>query len=192
MNSGCPGIPRHPQVWGQVVAAHPYLDEGGHLLYTVCRFQPKTFRPCSADGRWGLKTVRRVLYRLPELLAASPTEPVFICEGEKDADRLATLGFIATTCPEGARSGTGGKAWDPAWSRALEGRRCFLLEDNDPKGREHTRATAAALAGTAKEVRVVSLPGLNRPGKDGDSYVRYPFLLAFVLRCLPSVAGREG
>ncbi|MGQ0849829.1 MAG: hypothetical protein ACT4OP_12095 [Actinomycetota bacterium] len=47
--------------------------------------------------------MRRVLYRLPEVLAVSGT--IYVGEGEKDADRLASLGLIATTNPMGAGSG---------------------------------------------------------------------------------------
>ena len=48
-----------------------------------------------------MKGVRRVLYRLPELLAR-PDEPVYVVEGEKDADRLASMGLLATTNSGGA------------------------------------------------------------------------------------------
>ena len=37
---------------------------------------------------WGLKGVKTFPYRLPELLAADPSHPVYICEGEKDVDNL--------------------------------------------------------------------------------------------------------
>jgi len=59
-----------------IVATYDYRDEAGKLLFQVCRFDPKDFRqrrpdPSALDG-WTWKTtgVRRVLYRLPELLAA--------------------------------------------------------------------------------------------------------------------------
>ena len=60
------------------------------------------------NGRWvygvkGTYAERKIPYRLPELLAAPPTEPVWICEGEKDADNVADLGLIATTNPGGAK-----------------------------------------------------------------------------------------
>ena len=43
-----------------------------------------------ADGWvWKLGDTRRVLYRLPELLAANASLPVFVTEGEKDARRKA-------------------------------------------------------------------------------------------------------
>ncbi len=47
------------------------------------------------DWIWKLED-RRVLYRLPELLQY-PDATVFVCEGKKDADRVASLGHCATT-----------------------------------------------------------------------------------------------
>lgn len=55
-------------------------------------------------GRWAKGWPEKVVpYRLPELLAAPVNEAVWICEGEKDADNIATLGLTATTNPGGAQ-----------------------------------------------------------------------------------------
>ena len=90
----------------RVVAEYPYRDETGALLYVVERREPKAFRQRRPDGHggwlWNLDGARRVLYRLPALVAADPLEAVFLVEGEKDADALAALGLVATTSPLGA------------------------------------------------------------------------------------------
>ena len=71
----------------RIVAAYPYRDESGsNLLYEVVRFEPKDFRqrrpgPNGEGWTWNLNGTRRVLYNLPEVLAA---KSVLICEGEKD------------------------------------------------------------------------------------------------------------
>jgi putative DNA primase/helicase len=56
-------------------AVYPYEDEEGRILYEVVRYTDKEFRPRrpNANGGWQftLGDVRRVLYRLPEVLAAS-------------------------------------------------------------------------------------------------------------------------
>jgi hypothetical protein len=77
---------------GRILATYDYRDEKGVLLFEVVRLgNPKDFRqrrpdPAAKDGwNWRLGDIRRVLYRLPELLAANPAEPVFVTEGEKDA-----------------------------------------------------------------------------------------------------------
>ena len=43
-----------------------------------------------------------------ELIAAPTTALIYFCEGEKDADTLAKIGFVATTASEGAAA-----KWDP-------------------------------------------------------------------------------
>lgn len=45
---------------------------------------------------------RQVPYRLPELVAAPLSSAIYIVEGEKDADRLAALGLVATCNAGGA------------------------------------------------------------------------------------------
>jgi hypothetical protein len=79
----------------EIVATYDYVDESGHLLFQTLRYVPKDFkqrRPDSQGGWvWDLKGVRRVLYRLPELLA-STKEPVFIVEGRRTLTGLLIWG----------------------------------------------------------------------------------------------------
>jgi putative DNA primase/helicase len=151
-------------------AAYDYTDPKGRLLYQVLRLRPKDFRQRRpiADGRWewSLGDVRRVLYCLPQLLAAPTDAWVFVVEGEKDADNLARLGLVATTCAMGA-----GK-WRPEYNAALRGRPVVILPDNDEPGRQHARQVAAALAGTAESVRILELPGLPSKGDVSDWLAR--------------------
>src|SRR5262245_5641358 len=80
---------------GRVGATYDYIDEHGTLLFQAVRYTPKGFsqrRPHPTEpGQYvdNLDATRRVLYRLPEVLAASASgAQVLIVEGEKDADRL--------------------------------------------------------------------------------------------------------
>ena len=61
---------------------------------TRCAWPPR-----QVSGRWvyDLKGIRRVLYNLPALLAANADAPIFIVEGERDADNLMKLDLLATT-----------------------------------------------------------------------------------------------
>ena len=149
-----------------IVATYDYRDADGTVLYQVCRMQPKDFRQRQPDGKggwnWSTKGVRKVLYRLPELMAAGLTRAVAIVEGEKDADRLATLNIVATTNAGGA-----GK-WLPEYNEFLRGRPVVLLPDNDDAGRRHADAVAIALHGIASSIRVVDLPGLPDKGDVSD------------------------
>jgi putative DNA primase/helicase len=139
-----------------------YRNEGGDPLFRVWRTPSKKFiqqRYDDETGEWvnGLGIVTPVLYRLPELLAADPSEPVFVVEGEKDADRLISEGLIATTSPMGA-----GK-WREEYSRCLEGRSVIVIPDNDELGEEHAKKVAQLTGAT-----ILRLPGLPRKGDASD------------------------
>jgi len=135
-------------------------------LYQVVRLKPKDFRqrtPAAGGGwEWKLGTVRRVPYRLPELISADPGEWVFIVEGERDVDGLRDRGLVATTNCGGA-----GK-WRPEYNEYLRGRRVAILPDNDPPGRDHAAQVEAGLRGIAAEIKVVELPGLPEHGDVSD------------------------
>src|SRR5205823_2000033 len=66
----------------RIVATYDYLDEDGTLLHQKVRYEPKGFglrRPDGAGGWvWELEGVRRVPYRLPELLAADTSAVVYL------------------------------------------------------------------------------------------------------------------
>jgi hypothetical protein len=103
-----------------------------------------------------------VLYRLPELRAADPKEPVFVTEGEKDADRLADLGLVATTNVGGA-----GK-WRTEYTEELQDRVLVLLEDNDAAGHGHVQKIARSAHGHAAGIRILKLPSLPDGGDVSD------------------------
>jgi len=136
----------------EIVATYDYTDEAGKLLYQTVRYRPKDFKQRQPDGRggwiWNLKGVRRVLYRLPEVIEA---QVVWVCEGEKDCDALASLGLVATTNPLGA-----GK-WRPEYSRQLAGKQVNLSPDGDDAGRAHVDKILRSLNGGS--ARIVELPG---------------------------------
>jgi putative DNA primase/helicase len=149
----------------RIVATYDYRDERGVLLYQSVRFEPKDFRQRQPNGNgwtWNLRGVRRVLYRLPELLAAPPDCAVFVVEGEKDVESLRGLECVATTNAMGA-----GK-WIPQYSESLRGRHVIILPDNDQPGRDHARQVARMLGGVAASVKVVELPGLPEKGDVSD------------------------
>lgn len=150
----------------RVVASYDYRDEQGQLLFQVQRKADKSFICCKPDGKDGwlykLGNTRRVLYLLPELLSADAGATVFLCEGEKDVDRLCALGLVATTNPHGA-----GK-WRDEYNAFLKGREVVILPDNDDAGREHAKTVATALEGIAASVRVLELPNLPDKGDVTD------------------------
>ena len=150
----------------RIVATYDYRDERGKLRFQVCRMEPKEFRQRKPGGNggwtWTTKGIRKVLYGLPELLAADPLQPVFVVEGEKDVDRLRSTGLVATCNPGGA-----GK-WKPAYGEALRGRHVVVIADNDDAGRKHAADVARGLRGIAASVRVVDLPNVPPKGDVSD------------------------
>jgi hypothetical protein len=129
----------------QLEAVYPYRHANGELSYEILRYKPKRFSARRPNGHGGwiynIDGVTPLLYRLPELLAADPKEPVLIPEGEKDVDRLRTRGFVATTNHGGARG------WrHDLFDKYLAGRFVVLLEDNDRPGRRRVLEIAKGLA----------------------------------------------
>ena len=155
-----------PKTDRRIVTTYDYLDEQSALLFQAVRFDPKEFRQRRPDGRGGwifdLKGVRRILYRLPELLAADPALPVFLVEGEKDVDNLRAVGLVATCNPMGASK------WNNEYTKALSGRRVVLLPDNDEPGRKHRDLVTGKLAGHVAELKIVDLPDLPDHGDVSD------------------------
>ena len=95
----------------------------------------------------------RVPYRLLELLAAEH-DTVLIVEGEKDADNVAALGFVAT-CNAG-----GSGNWHPDLNQHFKGKDIFILPDNDEAGEKHARTVHDNLKGIAREIKILRLPDI--------------------------------
>jgi hypothetical protein len=144
--------------YDNIVAEYDYRDAQGQLLFQVVRFKGKKFRQRRPDGKggwtWKLGRTPRVLYRLQELLAADPSEWVYIVEGEKDADCLGEVGLVGTCNPGGA-----GKWRNLSDDSALYGRRLAMIADKDAPGRKHAADVAARLRKWALEIRILELPG---------------------------------
>ena len=147
---------------GKIVETYNYTNDDDALLYQVVRLEPKNFRQRRPDGNggwiWKLAD-QRVLYRLPDL-KKFPDATVFVCEGEKDADRVASLRHCATTVAAGK--------WTDDCVKALAGRDIIILQDNDDAGKKKALAAAQALHGVVKTIRIVLLPNLPNGGDVSD------------------------
>ncbi|MFC2000147.1 phage/plasmid primase, P4 family [Chloroflexota bacterium] len=140
-----------------IAATYQYKDENGVLLFEVIRYKPKAFKQRRPDGKggwiWNLHGVNRVLYRLPELLAAPGDVTVFIPEGEKDVESLRQLGIVAT-CNSGGAGKFTASLRDP-----LKNRKVVIVKDKDTPGGRHAEQVAGLLSGYALSVKVMELPG---------------------------------
>lgn len=148
--------PEQPANRPSIVRTYAYTDEDGKVLFEVVRFQPKSFRQRQPDGKggwvWNLKGIdSKPLFHLPAVIKAIEGDHrVFLCEGEKDAERLQaalTNGDVATTIAGGA-----GK-WRAEHTDALWGANVVIIADRDGPGRRHADEVAAALKGVAASVR---------------------------------------
>jgi hypothetical protein len=149
-----------------IARLYDYRDADGSLVLQVVRTlsgSPR-FRQRAPDGRWSVAHIPnhdRLLYRLPGLIH-SGAETVWICEGEKDADRLHGEGLIATTNIGGAEK------WRADYASHFAGKPVVVLQDNDAPGAKHAAQVANALRGTAASVRVLLLPDLPPKGDVSD------------------------
>ncbi|HUT58681.1 MAG TPA: AAA family ATPase [Phycisphaerae bacterium] len=156
---------------GDPTAIYDYRDESGELAYQSLRYPPqadgkKTFRqrqPNPGGGWvWKMKGVRRLVYHLNKL---QKKEAVFVVEGEKDADRLWSLGLPATTNSGGAGD------WKPDHTEQLKAagvKRVVVLPDNDPPGEAHGLQVARSCDDAGMFVRRILLPGLPEKGDVSD------------------------
>ncbi len=138
----------------RIVATYDYSDESGKLLFQVVRYDPKAFKQRRPDGKggwdWSLNGVRRIPYRLPEVLTA---KNVLVCEGEKDCETARRTLGLAATCNAG-----GAGKWREEYSEHLRGKNVIVIADADEPGRKHAQQVAASLPGKAASVRLLELP----------------------------------
>jgi len=139
------------------VAHYVYKDVDGAVIFRVVRTEPKGFyQERWEDGKWkiGLQNCKRVLYRADELKKYADGV-VVVCEGEKDVDRLWSVG-LPSTC----NSGGTGAGWRDSYSGALRGCEVRVIADNDESGLRHADAVVGSLVRHGVEsVRYVILPG---------------------------------
>jgi hypothetical protein len=178
------------QSHASIVATYDYTDAAGVLRYQVVRSEPKAFRPRRPDGAGGwignLQGIERVLYRLRELQGHAT---VYVVEGEKDADRLWSLGVAATTNAFGA-----GK-WQATYTQQLLEAGCravVLLPDNDAPGAAHGRTVARSCVDAGLRVQVIALPDLPSKGDVSDYLARHTIAdLTALVQNAPLARGDE-
>jgi len=151
--------------YGEAVAVYDYRDEQGELLFQVCRTADKQFPTRVPDAaaksgyRWKLGDTRKVIYRLPQILAAvEECRTVYICEGEKDVGTLESHGLVGTCNPGGAGRGK----WLPEYCEPFRDAVVWIVADNDPPGQAHARTIRDSLIGIAADITIAEA----KVGKD--------------------------
>ena len=143
------------------VKSYDYVNEDGELLFQKVRYVnqdgKKSFRQRRSDGANGwiysLGDTPKVLYNLPAVLAARENNiPIWLVEGEKDADTLINNGIVATTMPGGA-----GK-WLDIHTEALAGATVEIIADNDEPGIAHAKTVYDALKAAGSDALIWVCP----------------------------------
>ena len=161
--------------WSPPLAEYVYRDAHGEPYLLVRKYLDgdgkKQFPQFHWDGTQWLKgkpAGPKIPYRLPELLAA-PTAVVYFCEGEKDADNLASKAcVVATSASEGASA-----KWAPELTQYFKDRRVVILPDADEPGRKHAQKVAKALYEVAASVKVVDLFPDRSDGHDVTDWLKH-------------------
>lgn len=164
-----------------------YTDADGNPLFAKVRGEDKQFGwERYADGTWvpGRGGQECPLYNLPAVIkAAESGDFVWVVEGEKDADRLAAMGEVATTNPDGAGHGK----WLGSYTRALAGAHVRIIADRDNNGYDHAQAVYRDLLSTAKSVRILEAD-VDTKGADVSDHLDAGLPLKGLLPVEPDVA----
>lgn len=141
------------------VAEYIYLDREGNEYHKVNRFEfeggAKTFTQehfevdswANGDGK-----LPPIPYNLPSIIERHD-EPIWLVEGEKNADDLIRLGFVATT----AKGGASAFPTTPDFAQWFDGTTVYALPDNDEPGKKWADAVSKAIP-HAKIIRIHGLP----------------------------------
>lgn len=136
-------LERAAAIYSKDVMIHRYMRHGC-LHVAVVRYWD------ASKNDKGIRQIKPYLNGFVHLTAIAPhplynhdaveaAQEVIVVEGERKADELNVLGFVATTCLGGA-----GKSRHTDWA-PLAGKRVHLWADNDKPGVEHMEAVQKIL-----------------------------------------------
>lgn len=139
---------------GKHTAKWDYLSAEGKLLACVYRYdtpEGKEYRPWNPVARSHNSPNPRPLYHLPEITSA---HNIVLVEGEKCADALQQLGYVATTAMGGASAPLDKTDWSP-----LIGKTIIVWPDNDEAGKRYADGLIPKLQSIgARAIHRVAIP----------------------------------
>jgi hypothetical protein len=148
----------------KLTKVYPYEDEQGNLLFEKLRYVTEDGKKSFGHRRpdpdnpasyiYNATGVRKVLYRLPEVIDAIVHEKtIWLVEGEKDADTLAAKGLCATTMSSGAGH------WEQDFTDILAGAKFVeIIADNDDAGKKHALSVRELILAAGGSCRVLVSP----------------------------------
>ncbi len=136
-----------------------YHDAKGSVAYAKARVNrpDQKYQYQHFDGqcwRAGRNGADAIPYRLPGLIAAPEGAAIYMAEGEKHADKLASWGLVATSL----------KDWNRDFGKYVKGRTVIILPDNDDPGEEQAAKAARLVREAGGDPVQVLLPGLPIAG----------------------------
>ncbi|MBR4050854.1 MAG: toprim domain-containing protein [Clostridia bacterium] len=150
---------------------HIYVDEYGtqitkKVIFTNSEGGKNCYWYRFSEGNWkvGLDGLRVPLYKYRELLT-SDAQTFYIVEGEKDVDTLTSMGYTATTAPNGAAA-----KWLPEiYNIPFMGKDVIVISDNDEPGEKHAHNVASGILSIANSIKIIpAIKLLNSLKKGGD------------------------
>lgn len=150
----------------KIKAAYTYHNEVGVPLYQVIRYEPKAFRQrrILADGSfdWSLEGIRRYPYKLPEIQKEKDRTLLWV-EGEKDVERLISLGCLASTSSGGA------SGWVDYISNYVPQTKIIIIPDRDLPGNKYANDVLESMI--KNKERTIVFCNLPDPYKDVSDYL---------------------
>ena len=157
----------------RIEAVYNYVSSNGGYLFTKVRMQgKKMIYGTLANERFTYGLGGRTRKELCAVYApdgvqainkaVSEGKPIFIPEGEKDADTLAKQGYTAF-------SYGGVNDWAADMAQLCKGAVVYVLADNDEPGRRVANTIQSDLQGIAKSAKVI-VPVPNIPKADISDY----------------------
>lgn len=152
---------------------YQYDDGNGNVTYRTRRIeQPGKGKRFMAErlegGRWvaGLADLPRFPYRFTDICnaaheareACEPAPLIYFVEGERKADKLAEMGFLATAIAFGCNG------WRDEYGEAFRDTNIIMLPDNDAPGQEFAQTVKAGVEANGGTVAIVDLPSLPPKG----------------------------
>jgi hypothetical protein len=152
----------------KLVAEYIYRDQNGDPYHRVQRYEYEGGGKTFSQSHWN--TIDEIWidragpnppipYNLPEIIAR-PNEPIWLVEGEKNADDLISRGLVATT----ARGGSSAFPKTNDFAVWFDGSTVYALPDNDEPGERWLERVRQLIP----HAITVTIPGLPHKGDVSD------------------------
>jgi hypothetical protein len=156
---------------GKPLTSYPYRDKDGEIRFRKVRNAPGRESRFFLQKWNGLGWERgtggvdtSILYRADELAKAiADGREIIVAEGEKDVDRLWSLGFPASCNAHGASEPGKAPKWTKKHSVQLTGAAIVVLNDHDAAGAAHAQVVCKLSIGVAKSVKRLKLTATAGP-----------------------------